>query len=387
MSNFSDLPSLLAFHVSHISLPQVQKIQQHFGSLANALQASQSDWVNTQILKETQLKRLFDKDRPQLVEEALTWGEQEKQHWLAFGETGYPKLLATIDDAPLLLSARGRIDLLQDPQLAIVGSRHASKQGINIAKDFAQHLSSQGLTITSGLALGIDAAAHQGGLQGIGKTVAVVATGLDRIYPARNQTLGRQIAEEGVMVSEFPLGTKPLTYHFPKRNRIISGLSVGTLVVEAALKSGSLITAKTAADQGREVFAVPGSINNPQAKGCHQLIKQGAKLVESGQDILEELSALIQLSLTQQPLTQPSLNQKPNPTNDLFASNLPQNTPSKVGATQPAILKHIGYDPIGMDELVVLSKSPVYEIQSQLMLLELSGEVEALSAGRWRRLN
>ncbi|VAW48037.1 Rossmann fold nucleotide-binding protein Smf possibly involved in DNA uptake [hydrothermal vent metagenome] len=372
MSIFSDLPSLLALHISHIPLKQALELQAHFGSLKSALQGAQKALAETQILKTNQLDRLFDQTTLLQVEQAMTWGEQAEQNWLPFGSEHYPDLLQTIDDAPLLLATRGQVTLLQDPQLAIVGSRHASKQGLMIAKDFAQHLSSQGLGITSGLALGIDAAAHQGGLQGIGKTIAVVATGLDRIYPAANQTLGRQIAEEGVMVSEFPLGTKPLAYHFPKRNRIISGLSVGTLVVEAALKSGSLITAKTAMNQGREVFAVPGSINNPQAKGCHQLIKQGAKLVESGQDILEELSALLQHSLT--PQTQLKLTEK-------------NATPALSPSHQPAILEHIGYDPIGMDELIVLSKSPVYDIQSQLMLLELSGQVEKLSAGRWRRLN
>ena len=379
MSIFSDLPSLLALHVNHIPLKQALELQAHFGSLKNTLQASQKALADTQILKPSQLARLLDKkETQQQVAQAIRWGEQENQNWLPFGSEHYPDLLQSIDDAPLLLATRGQFELLQDPQLAIVGSRHASKQGLMIAKDFAQHLSSQGLGITSGLALGIDAAAHQGGLQGMGKTIAVVATGLDRIYPAANQALGRQIAEEGVMVSEFPLGTKPLTYHFPKRNRIISGLSVGTLVVEAALKSGSLITAKTAMNQGREVFAVPGSINNPQAKGCHQLIKQGAKLVESGQDILEELSALLQHALTPQ-------------ADDLFATEAsPKSTDknfSPPSSHQPAILEHIGYEPIGMDELIVLSKSPVYDIQSQLMLLELSGEVEKLSAGRWRRLN
>jgi DNA processing protein len=382
MSIFSDLPSLLAFHISHVSLKQALAIQTHFGSLETAFLSGKEALSSTQILKSTQLNRLFEDECFQRMEEAMLWGEQAGQNWLPFGSEHYPNLLQTIDNAPLLLGSRGRVELLNDPQLAIVGSRHASKQGLMIAKDFAQHLSRQGLGITSGLALGIDTAAHQGGLLGIGKTIAVVATGLDRIYPASNQALGWQIAEEGVMVSEFPLGTKPLTYHFPKRNRIISGLSVGTLVVEAVLKSGSLITAKTAMNQGRDVFAVPGSINNPQAKGCHQLIKQGAKLVESGQDILEELSSQLQDALTPQ-------------TQDLFASEIHQNSTEKFSTPQggtkksppPSILEHIGYDAIGMDELVVLSKSPVYDIQSQLMLLELSGQIEKLSAGRWRRIS
>ena len=382
MSNFSDLPSfdlpsMLALHLSHVSLKQLQDILVYFGSLPTALDTGESEWKNSGILSKKQLESFFSGERPGLVDLALEWGEHSNQHYLAIGSAHYPDLLASIDDAPILLSARGNVSLLSDPQLAIVGSRHASKQGVNIAKDFAQHLSGQGLTITSGLALGIDAAAHQGGLQGLGKTVAVIGTGLDRIYPAANQNLARQIAEEGVMVSEFPLGTPPLAFNFPRRNRIISGLSVGTLVVEAALKSGSLITAKTAIDQGREVFAVPGSINNPQTKGCHQLIKQGAKLVESGQDIFEELSALIQLSLTPQQLVSHS-------------KQLPfelQAKDDKLRFSKPPILEHIGYEPIGLDELAVLSKSPVSAIQGQLMMLELTGEIEAMSAGRWRRIS
>jgi len=372
MSSFSDLPSLLAFHLSHVSLTQAESILLQFGSFKHALTANESDWRANDILSSTQLSILLSPEMPTLIEQALEWGLQDGQTLLAYKEGGYPGLLAEIDDAPILLYVRGDVALLSDPQLAIVGSRHASKQGINIAKDFAQHLSSQGLTITSGLALGIDAAAHEGALKGIGKTVAVVATGLDRIYPASNQSLGRQIAEEGAMVSEFPLGTQPLSRNFPKRNRIISGLSTGTLVVEAALKSGSLITARTAINQGREVFAVPGSINNPQAKGCHQLIKQGAKLVESGQDIFDELSALIQLSLTPQ-------------NRDLFSEDSAVESDSSLLTKHP-ILTHIGFDAIGMDELVVLSKSPVYDIQGQLLLLELEGVVESLSAGRWRRI-
>ncbi|MDA3806602.1 MAG: DNA-processing protein DprA [Thiomicrorhabdus sp.] len=382
MSTFSDLPNfdlpdLLALHLSHVSLKQLQEILVYFGSLHSAISAGESEWKNSEILSKKQLESFMLAERPGLVDLALEWGERPLQSHLSIGSTNYPDLLASIDDAPILLAARGNVALLSDPQLAIVGSRHASKQGVNIAKDFAQHLSNQGLTITSGLALGIDAAAHQGGLQGLGKTVAVIGTGLDRIYPAANQTLARQIAEEGLMISEFPLGTPPLAFNFPRRNRIISGLSVGTLVVEAALKSGSLITAKTAIEQGREVFAVPGSINNPLAKGCHQLIKQGAKLVESGQDIFEELSALIEFSLAPQ-----------KPVSD--SQQLPfkwQGQADKLPSSKLPILEHVGYEPIGLDELAVLSKSPVSAIQGQLMMLELSGDIEAMSAGRWRRIS
>ena len=370
MSNFADLPSMLAFHSCYVSFQQLLAVNTHFGSLKNALESSPSDWRNTKLLSDKQVEDLFGDECKALIDSSLEWAEADDQAWLPIGSNSYPKQLSEISDPPMLLGVRGHIELLSDPQIAIVGSRHASKQGGETAKDFARFLSQQGLTITSGLALGIDTAAHQGGLLGIGKTVAVVATGLDRIYPASNQQLGRQIVEEGVMISEFALGTKPLSFNFPKRNRIISGLSVGTLVIEAALKSGSLITARTALEQGREVFAVPGSIHNPQAKGCHLLLKQGAKLVESGQDVLEELSANLQYSL------------------DLQAE---QDLPglvnfNKTSQKENALLKNIGYEPTSLDELVVLTKQPASSLQGELMLLELSGEVEAMSAARWRRI-
>ncbi|WP_321325031.1 DNA-processing protein DprA [Thiomicrorhabdus sp.] len=371
MSNFADLPTMLAFHSCYVSFKQLQEIKSTFGSLQNALQSSPSDWQNRELLTDKQVNDLLSDHNKQLVDEAMLWAEQDNQAWLTLGDKQFPQQLKEINDPPIMLGVRGNVELLSDPQVAIVGSRHASKQGIETAKDFAHFLSNQGLAITSGLALGIDTAAHKGGLLGIGKTVAVVATGLDRIYPASNQKLGHQIVDEGVMISEFTLGTKPLNYNFPRRNRIISGLSVGTLVIEAALKSGSLITARTALEQGREVFAVPGSIHNPQAKGCHQLIKQGAKLVESGQDVLEELSANLQYSLDLQS-SEESLHS---------LTNEPVHSKQVKG-----LLEFIGYDPTSLDELVVLSKQPVSSLQGDLMLLELSGEIEAMSAGRWRRI-
>lgn len=368
MSSFADLPTLLPFHFSHFTVKQLQSVQKHFGSLQAALHTGRSEWLAAGLAREKQLDQLLNDEMGHWVDEALNWAQNDQHSLLTLGDSAYPQNLTEIDDAPPLLWVRGRSELLQDPQLAIVGSRHASRQGVNTAKDFAQHLSQQGLTITSGLALGIDAAAHEGGLLGIGKTIAVVATGLDRVYPAANKALAHQIAEEGVLVSEFPLGTKPLAYNFPKRNRIISGLSLGTLVVEAALQSGSLITARTALEQGREVFAVPGSIHNPQAKGCHQLIRQGAKLVECGQDILEELAPKIQFSSIPSGVVEEPVGVE---------------TQNRV---ESGILRFVEYDPISLDELVVISKMPVSEIQSQILMLELSGQVEALSGARWRRL-
>lgn len=378
MSSAPDLASLLTLHQIHIDSNQLDKVVAYFGSFSSAIQASDSDWQASQILRPSQQNAFFGAQRDhclQRADEALAWSGQDSQTWLTIYDDAFPDHLKNIDKPPPILGVRGDIEWLKQPQIAVVGSRHASQSGLAIAQDFAKYLSTQGLTITSGLALGIDAMAHQGGLLGEGKTIAVVATGLDRIYPAANQHLGRQIAEEGAMVSEFPMGEQPKAFHFPQRNRIISGLSLGTLVVEAALKSGSLITARTAMEQGREVFAVPGSIHNPQAKGCHQLIKQGAKLVESGQDIFEEIIDLLPFELS------------PAGKKDSQSANMSPN--SKNSSKMPVhskLLEWIEFEPISLDELAVLSKMPVSQIQADLMMLELGGHIEKLSAGRWRRL-
>ncbi len=365
-----DLAVWLPYHLAFVSAKQLMEIKAYFGSLQAGLQASHSDWQKAEILRPKQLASLLEGGVQQKVEQALQWQQAENHHMLTLEDARYPKLLKEISDPPILLYIKGQISQLCDPQLAVVGSRHASKMGGQIAEDFSRHLSEQGLTITSGLARGIDAAAHRGGLKGVGSTIAIIGTGIDRVYPAAHRALAHQIAEQGALVSEFPLGAGPLAYHFPLRNRIISGLSVGVLVVEAAVQSGSLITARTAMEQGREVFAVPGSINNPQAKGCHQLIKQGAKLVETGQEILEELQPLIEVSL--QKRAEPD---QPSPQAQLFA--MPEGE---------KLLAYIEHDPISLDELVVMSKMPASEIQAQLMMLELNGQIEALSGGRWRRI-
>lgn len=361
----------LKLHFSRVKARQLDAIRARFGTLAKAVEASQSDWEKTDILTKRQLERLFDPELPKLIEQAEAWAQEDSHHIICLEDDGFPPLLADISDPPILLYVMGQVGLLSDPQIGIVGSRNATKYGISIAKDFAQYFAKVGMTVTSGLASGIDQAAHEGALSlsqsGVeGMTIAVVATGLDRVYPASNRELAHKICQAGALVSEYPLGTKPLAHQFPERNRIISGLSLGVLVVEAALKSGSLITARLAMEQGREVFAVPGSINSPHSKGCHQLIRQGAKLAESGQDVLEDLSGLIQLSLS-----------------DDF--NVPQEEPERSGS-EDGLLQWIEYEPISLDELAVLSKWPVSEIQSQLLILEVTGRIEALSAGRWRRL-
>ncbi|MGH8401460.1 MAG: DNA-processing protein DprA, partial [Gammaproteobacteria bacterium] len=231
------------------------------------------------------------------VDQDQRWLETADANILPFTDAAFPALLRGIPAAPMLLFLRGDISLLDTPQLAMVGSRNPSTDGRRNAEGFAAYLAGCGLTITSGMALGIDAASHRGALKANGTTIAVWGTGLDKPYPPRHRELAEEIAAKGLLVSEFPPGTLPIPTNFPRRNRIISGLAIGTLVVEAATASGSLITARLAAEQGREVFAIPGSIHNPMARGCHQLIRQGAKLVESAGDILEELAPLLRLEL------------------------------------------------------------------------------------------
>lgn len=235
------------------------------------------------------LKAAITPEQDAYMTRALDWAALPGNRIVTLADAEYPASLLTTDDPPLLLYVKGRLDLLQAPSLAIVGSRDATTEGIMNAMRFAESVSQSGMTVVSGLALGIDAAAHQGALSAIGSTVAVIGTGADMVYPAKNRDLAHKIAQAGCIVSEYALGTTAAAGNFPRRNRIISGLSRGVLVVEAAMGSGTLITARLATEQGRDVFAIPGSIHSPLSKGCHRLIKQGAKLVESASDILDEL--------------------------------------------------------------------------------------------------
>ena len=284
---------------------------------------------------------------------------------LALGDLAYPPLLLQTADPPLLLYVQGDLGKLTQPAVAIVGSRRASPQGLANAKAFAKALSEQGWVIFSGLAQGIDAAAHEGALAGAAGTVAVVGTGLDRVYPASHRALAHRIAAHGALVSEFAPGTPPLPEHFPQRNRLIAGMSLGTVVVEAALQSGSLITARLASEAGREVFAVPGSIHAPQAKGCHWLLKQGAKLVESAQDILEELRPPGQGPM-QLPLAETDDEAEPAP---------------------DPLLSALGHDPVTLDALMSRTGMAGHDLSAQLMTLELSGQVARLPGGLYQRLH
>jgi DNA processing protein len=314
-----------------------------------------------------------------LVDATLDWLARPGHHAIALGAPGYPDLLARIPDPPLLLYIRGHAHLLDGPSLAIVGSRNASVQGRANAQAFAEALSGAGLCIVSGLALGIDAAAHEGALRRCGGTVAVVGTGPDIAYPARNRALYERIAQEGCIVSEYPVGTPPLPGNFPKRNRIISGLAAGVLVVEAAVQSGSLITARQAAEQGRDVFAIPGSIHAALAKGCHMLIREGAKLVDTARDVLEALALSPLLALQAARLPTPDI-----PLTDIKIDN---SAAGRSGApADAALLAAIGHDPVEPDVLLARLGCSPGELAARLLVLELSGYLERLPGGLIQRI-
>lgn len=303
------------------------------------------------------------------VEQDLRWREAAGRHILSNRDPRYPALLKEISDPPPLLFVQGDPAVLNTPQLAIVGSRNPTPGGRQTATDFARFLATSGLTITSGLAAGIDGAAHLGALETDTPTLAVTGTGLDRVYPAHHRELAHRIAAQGALVSELLPGTPPVAANFPRRNRIISGLSIGTLVVEAARQSGSLITARMASEQGREVFAIPGSIHNPLARGCHALIRQGAKLVEQAEDILEELAPLLG-SLISEPGTE-----EKNSADE----------PRKWDQEYQQLMSALDFNPTPVDLLIERSGLTADAVSSMLLLLELEGFVSAAPGGRYCR--
>ena len=315
---------------------------------------------------------------PTLLETTWQWLQDNPQQHrvLVLGDPAYPQTLLNMEDPPLLLYGMGAVGAWASAglnaatlqSLAVVGSRNPTPQGAANARAFAQALAEAGLTIVSGLALGVDGAAHEGALDGAADgqlaTIAVVGTGLDRVYPRQHRDLAHRIAQRGILISEYPLGTPPISANFPKRNRIIAGLARGTLVVEAALKSGSLITARLASEQGKDVFAIPGSIHSTQARGCHALIKQGAKLVESAQDILEELGTL---------------------TPELFPpANGP--LPTVSAEAEDELLGALGFGPLGLDALQARTGLDIATLQARLMEFEILGQVSRLPGGLFQRL-
>ncbi len=324
-------------------------------------------------------------DLPALVQATWQWlhspaGDGVARRILTLADSAYPRALLATDDPPLLLHAMGMAEVLAQDQpfaalrcVAMVGSRTPTAQGLQHAHQFGRAQREAGCCIVSGLALGIDAAAHEGALDDAPShtlaTIAVVGTGLDRVYPARHHTLAQRIARQGLLLSEFPLGTPALAHHFPKRNRIIAGLAQGTLVVEAALKSGSLITARLAAEQGREVFAIPGSIHAPQVRGCHALIRQGATLVETVHDILQELPPQEHPSAMPQPSTGPT-------------TMAPTERTAVTDDAQDPLLCALGWDPMGLDALQARTGMDTATLQARLLEYELAGAVARLTGGR-----
>jgi DNA processing protein len=294
------------------------------------------------------------------VAPTLEWLKQPTNHLITLADEHYPKALLEISDPPPVLFAKGHLSWLNSRSIAVVGSRSPSPQGEKNAEDFSQALCQQGFSVVSGLALGIDGAAHRGALKANGATIAVVGTGLDMVYPARHRELAHQIVERGLMLSEFSLGTPSRAQNFPRRNRIISGLSLGCLVVEANLQSGSLITARLAAEQGREVFAIPGSIHSPVSRGCHQLIKQGAKLVDAINDIVDELGGGDACTAVECSL--------------------------ESGIETHPVLDCMGYDPINMDLLIERSHLTADNLTTILLMLELEGKVALVPGGKFQRI-
>lgn len=302
----------------------------------------------------------------QQIDRTLQWLDHEHHHVLTLADPAYPPALLDLHDPPLILYINGQLSHLQQPALAIVGARNATPGGTAIAQDFAHYLAAQGWLICSGLASGIDQAAHRGALaagpQGAG-TVAILGTGIDLVYPAAHRQLAHDIVQHGILLSEFPLGTKALPYHFPKRNRLVAAFSKGVLVVEAARQSGSLITARLATELGREVFAIPGSIHSPLSRGCHALLRQGAKLVEQAQDILEELA--------------------PNSLNPPLSTLAPDPT---LSAAARQVLTLLDYSPQSVDELQRLWAGSPATLAQSLLELEMASLVARLETGNYQRL-
>jgi DNA processing protein len=366
----SDLSAWLTLaRAPGIHAGELQGLLQHHASVESIVGASpatlRASGANASLVE------WLRKPSDDLIEADLRWLERAEHHFIRWGSDEYPPLLAQLTDAPIGLYVHGDPHVLCMPQLAIVGSRNPTPSGRENAHEFAAHLARCGLTITSGLALGIDTASHEGALAGGGKTIAVCGTGVDISYPPSNAGLAEAIAAQGALISEFPLGAPALKGHFPRRNRIISGLALGTLVVEAAVQSGSLITARLASEQGREVFAIPGSIHNPLARGCHRLIRQGAKLVETADDIFAELTGIT----------------------SAFAAEIHNPAKAAAGAAvgpqldkeYEILLDALGFEPASVDTLVARTGLRADEVASMLLILELENCIDSYPGGLYVR--
>lgn len=360
-------PWLRLVHAPGVGPALARTLLARFGDAPGVCSASRGALIDSGLTPEAADQLRAAKPPPGVTRDR-EWAAADGRHLLPLDDPRYPARLAAIADPPPVLYVQGDPELLAWPALAIVGTRHPTTAGCENAHEFARHLAASGLVIASGLAVGIDGAAHEGALAGGGLTVAAAGTGLDRVYPARHADLARRIAAEGALVSELPIGTRPSRSAFPRRNRILAGLCIGTLVVEAAVRSGSLITARMATEQDREVFAIPGSIHNPVARGCHQLIRQGAKLVETADDVLEELAPLL---------------------GDLPAAAPPFETESAGLPDDPDyahLLACLDWEPRGVDELAARSGLTVSDLASMLLRLELEGHIHAVPGGLYQRV-
>ena len=340
--------------VASVSARQQQELLKAFVSPRGVIEASPA--AIGDIAGSEAARSLARGPEPALLERTLEWLAQPAHHLVTLADADYPKALLEAAGPPCVLYANGRRELLDRPAIAIVGSRNATPLGMRDAEAFAESLSNAGLCVVSGLARGIDAAAHRGGLKGSSSSVAVMGTGPDRVYPASNRALARDLAQDGCLLTEFPIGTPAVAGNFPRRTRLISGLARGVLVVEAALHSGSLITARLAAEQGRDVFAIPGSIHSALSKGCHDLIRQGAKLVESAQDVLVELRL----------------------------ANAREE--SKPRATDHPLLEKMGFAPVSIDQMAQRTGMSAAALAAQFSQLEVEGLVQALAGGWFQRV-
>jgi len=349
---------------AYVSVTELLILKERFGEIGDIVRQSERRLRDAGLAHNK--ARAVSSPDTKALHAASQWLDSDTHDLVAHGTDGYPEMLSQLNGAPLLLFINGNKDALHLPSLAIVGSRNPTRGGIQNAVEFSRHLARSGYAIISGLAQGIDTAAHRGALDVGGRTVAFLGHGIDRVYPAQNHDLAHQIATTGALVTEYPLGAAPDKRHFPERNRLISGLSLGTLVIEAARRSGSLITARLAADQGREVFALPGSIHNPLARGCHELIRQGAKLVETAADISAELAPLaghMRESAMESTGNRPA-----------FADG---------DSDYAELRKVLSHDPTTIDDLESRSGLTIDQLSSMLLILELHGEVESLSGGRY----
>lgn len=373
---------LKLLHTPGLGQRRLLRLLQVLGSPAGIAGATASQLMALGVTGEALANLLRSRDVDyswlDLVENDLAWLDRASAHLLSWGSAAYPRLLAQTASPPPLLFVRGEVELLQQPQLAMVGSRKPTPAGVEIAQNLACTLAAAGLIITSGLALGIDGAAHRGALTAEGRTIAVVGTGLDSCYPGRHRELCEQIVARGAVVSEFPFGTPPRADHFPRRNRVIAGLALGVLVVEAGLGSGSLITVRHALEAGRDIFVVPGSILNPLSRGGHALLRDGAKLVERAEDVLEELDFGLTVIASAAPLTSSSL------------------SPAALTPIELELLRCIDFEATGVDLLVERSALAVPQLLGLLSQLELKGWIRAglggylrdpaISADRWAQL-